>query len=254
MKHSSNHRHHGYGAEWLQAIFTLMVLSWIATSVDNFDSYGTTYANNPTPKTVSGTYWNETIGYWFRWNSGDTYKSHGGSGVDIVAVSPKDGLVYEDSQVKVSFYTKDSIQEIEKHTLKILLVHILVFLMELLLLNEISLLLRQRPFLQHFILNSRPSSPFSPKRLDSLGSFLFERSCENILFSYTYSALHLNTLGDDIGFEEKNRMLYVLYWGSSPRYQRGKTDANTSNTRGGSLAAFARATAAKLSFAPTVLA
>jgi hypothetical protein len=117
MKHSSNQRHHGYGVEWLQAIFTLVVLSWIAASVDNFDSYGTTYANNPTPKTVSGTYWNETIGYGFRWNGGDIYKSHWGSGVDIVAVSSKDGLVYADSQVKVSFYTKNSIQEIEKvHT------------------------------------------------------------------------------------------------------------------------------------------
>ena len=30
-----------------------------------------------------------------------------------------------------------------------------------------------------------------------------------------------NILGDDIGFEEKNRMSYMLSRGSSPRYQRG---------------------------------
>jgi hypothetical protein len=30
----------------------------------------------------------------------------------------------------------------------------------------------------------------------------------------------INILGDDIGFEEKTRMPYMLCWGGSPRYQR----------------------------------
>jgi hypothetical protein len=118
MKHSHNKRHRGYGVEWLQAIFTLTVLSGIAMSVDNFDSYGTTYAKNqPTAHSVSGAYWNETLGYGFRWTSGDSYKNSTGSSIDVVVISPTDGLVYKDSTVKVSFYTKDSIKEIEKkHT------------------------------------------------------------------------------------------------------------------------------------------
>ena len=32
----------------------------------------------------------------------------------------------------------------------------------------------------------------------------------------------INILGDDIGFEEKTRMPYMLCWGGSPRYQRAK--------------------------------
>ena len=103
--------------------------------------------------------------------------------------------------------------------------------MELLLSSEISILLRQKPFSQHSTLDSRPSSPFSPKRLDSLGSFLYERSCGIFLFSYTLSALYINIRGDDIGFEEKNRMSYVLSRGSSPRYQRGTNRCKNITTR-----------------------
>lgn len=48
-----------------------------------------------------------------------------------------------------------------------------------------------------------------------------EKSVIFIAFSSFFTIMYafFNILGDDIGFEEKNRILYMLSRGSQPRYQ-----------------------------------
>lgn len=115
MKHPVSQRHNGNGVELLQAMFTLLVLSGIYV-------FSTTYSGNtasirdiPTkPAILSAQYWNDTIGYGFTSIPGDTYAKSGSSEVDQVTIHPWDGVVYNDQSVRVSFYSRLSIEDIEQ--------------------------------------------------------------------------------------------------------------------------------------------
>ncbi len=77
-------RHHQNGTqEWLGAIFTLLVLTGIYSSMDKFSSYGESPKvppNHPEVREVSSVaspYWNTTLEYGFRSIIGDVYTSSG---------------------------------------------------------------------------------------------------------------------------------------------------------------------------------
>ena len=71
---------------------------------------------------------------------------------------------------------------------------------------------------------------FCPGFLDKPG--MTEIECEDSVNPIAFFAFltsispFINILGDDIGFEEKTRMPYMLCWGGSPRYQRAKNRCN----------------------------
>jgi hypothetical protein len=114
MKSSLHKRPSGYGVEWLQAVFTLLVLTGIYFSSG---SYATTVPPSLTSEKsveIAVPYWNDAFGYGFQWNPGDTYQSETASGVDQVSVSSSGGVIFEDTTVKVSFYKDTSIEDIEK--------------------------------------------------------------------------------------------------------------------------------------------
>ncbi len=114
MKHPVYERHHGYGAEWLQALFTLVVLvslyqySLTFNSNTNLDSGGES-------KQQTSSYWNESLWYWFRGNEGDTYNTSTWKAIDTVSVSSSNDSITADKNVRVSFYTASTIADIEKN-------------------------------------------------------------------------------------------------------------------------------------------
>lgn len=113
MKHPQYQRHHNYSVEWLQAMFTLMILVWIYVSMPYFNSYET--ALTPKPEQNSSiSYWNESLWYGFQWWSWYVYNPKSTQVSDIVQVQMKNGTIYNDSGVKVSFYTNTPIDQVEK--------------------------------------------------------------------------------------------------------------------------------------------
>ena len=116
MKKILGPRQHGYVAEWLQAIFTLVVLV-------SLYQYSLTYDPNLSPATGSesknqiSSYWNDSLGYGFRWDDGDTYKKSVGKALDTVSVSAWGASFFTGNNVQVSFYTDTPISDIKKlHT------------------------------------------------------------------------------------------------------------------------------------------
>ncbi len=118
MKPHIHHRGKSrYGVEWLQAIFTLLVLSGIYLSSGSFVSENVQIPlNEQRPTRISVPYWNNEFWYGFHANPGDTYQNQTSSGIDTVSIkTTASGSVYSDSQVKVSFYPDATIEDIEQH-------------------------------------------------------------------------------------------------------------------------------------------
>lgn len=113
--HLHNRGKNRYGVEWLQAIFTLLVLSGIYLSSGNFVSENVQIPiNEHKPTQISVPYWNNDFWYGFHANPGDTYQNQTSSGIDTVSIkTTASGSIYSDSQVKVSFYPDATIEDIE---------------------------------------------------------------------------------------------------------------------------------------------
>lgn len=115
MKHTPLEKRSQYRTEWLQAVFTFLVLVSIYTSTSYFDGYESTLTQPPKkPAIFSGSYWNDTLWYGFRGKDGDTYKTISWSWQDSVMITPDKGVVYDDKTVRVSFYTDEPIEKIER--------------------------------------------------------------------------------------------------------------------------------------------
>ena len=102
-----------YKAEWLQALFTLMVLVTLYSYSLTFNSE----AQGPpgeVPKKQTSSYWNEEIGYWFRWGDDDIYEKQAWKAPDTVSVSAWKTSILSGKSVQVSFYTDTPIETIEK--------------------------------------------------------------------------------------------------------------------------------------------
>ncbi len=115
MKHPQYQRHRNYGVEWLQAVFTLMVLVWIYMSMPYFDSYETTLAEPVNTDPVSRSYWNDELGYGFNTGSWDTYNQVSTGLDDKVDIRSSSGIVYDEEGVRVSFYSQANIEDIQKY-------------------------------------------------------------------------------------------------------------------------------------------
>lgn len=64
---------------------------------------------------LSSSYWNEKLGYGFHGGSGDTYESASTATGDAVDIHSGDGLVYDDHDVRVSFYSQATLSDIQQH-------------------------------------------------------------------------------------------------------------------------------------------
>ena len=116
MKHPQYQRHRRYGVEWLQAMITLMVLSGIYMSTWQFDASGSSLSAPPAkPAVLSSSYWNETLGYGFHGGSGDTYESASTATGDAVDIHRWDGIIYDDPSVRVSFYSRSTLSEVQQY-------------------------------------------------------------------------------------------------------------------------------------------
>jgi hypothetical protein len=99
MKHPPQMRQHGYVAEWLQAIFTLLLLVSLSTySLQVNDTKEREYSEN----IRTSSYWDKIYWYGFHGNDQDTYTSYSTKNASIVRVSSPDSL----PEVQVSFYPK----------------------------------------------------------------------------------------------------------------------------------------------------
>lgn len=112
MKHHLHMGNRGYAVEWLQATFTLLVLTSIYLSSGSFTIEWTPMISKEKSVEIMVPYWNETFGYWFQWNHGDIYMNQTASWVDSVSISSS-GTIYDDEKVKVSFYPNATIEDIE---------------------------------------------------------------------------------------------------------------------------------------------
>lgn len=116
MKSSPHKRPSSGGVQLVQALGTLAFLVGIY-------SWSMTFDNNPVnlrtppqkPAILTSKYWNDNLGYGFQTNAGDKYQATTASGVDQVTIRSGDGEVYRDDNVRVSFYSGTSIEDIEKN-------------------------------------------------------------------------------------------------------------------------------------------
>lgn len=115
MKHPVSQRPRNNGVELVQAICTLMVLTGIYMFSTTYSGNSISLRDVPTkPAILTSQYWNDTIGYGFTSIPWDTYTKAGSGDVDQVDVRPWDGIVYRDQTVRVSFFSTQSIADIEK--------------------------------------------------------------------------------------------------------------------------------------------
>ncbi len=114
MNHPVHKRHHGYGAEWLQALFTLAVLTSFYTMSLSFENKDTWTSWNT--QSWASSYWNPSLKYGFHGNDGDTYKKIRTNASDEVNVTSKKGAwEKKDGPVVVSFYSDNiSFENIDK--------------------------------------------------------------------------------------------------------------------------------------------
>lgn len=115
MKHPQYQRHRKYGVEWLQAVFTLMVLTWIYVSMPYFDSYETSLIEPKSAIPMNRSYWNDTLWYGFNTGSWDTYNQVSTWVDDKVDIRSSSGIVFDGDWIRVSFYSQASIDDIEKY-------------------------------------------------------------------------------------------------------------------------------------------
>lgn len=114
MKSSLHRGGRGYGVEWLQATFTLLVLTGIYLSSGSFATSTSPTFSKEKSIEITVPYWNDTFGYWFQGNPGDMYQNQTSSGIDSVSISSS-GTIYDDEKVKVSFYPNATIEDIENN-------------------------------------------------------------------------------------------------------------------------------------------
>lgn len=120
---SSSYRSSGWKNihEWISAIGTLLVLSWVYASMDNFSSFAPQSENIITKQSSSSSlsvappYWNSTHGYGFRSIAGDVYDSSSSIMKDVVSVKKSNDSAPDTSEVKVSYYKDSSIESIDKN-------------------------------------------------------------------------------------------------------------------------------------------
>lgn len=116
MKHPVHRHPRRSGSEWLSAIFTLLVLTGIYSSMDSFSSYSSLYDVSSTGHTISisAPYWNEQMGYGFHALAWDSYTQTGSAKVDHVTVVGENWAISMKDGVKVAFYRDIPIADIEK--------------------------------------------------------------------------------------------------------------------------------------------
>ncbi len=113
MKHPVHRHPRRSRSEWLSAMFTLLVLLGIYSSMDSFSSYSALYDVSSTGHTIaiSTPYWNREMWYGFHSLAWDRYIQTGSALVDRVTVvtdqPTSDG-------VQVEFYKNTPIADIEK--------------------------------------------------------------------------------------------------------------------------------------------
>lgn len=106
MKHPVHTSRRAYTAEWLQALFTLLVLSSLYFLSLQFDSKDVSTWYDDIPASTS--YWNTDLGYGFHGNDHDIY-------ISTETRTPNTVIVYgsgskwsrDTTPVKVSFYQND---------------------------------------------------------------------------------------------------------------------------------------------------
>ncbi len=120
MKHLVPRQSQNGKQEWLSALFTLLVLTGIYSSMDNFSSFAKSESSDP-PKTssweissVAPPYWNQKMGYWFRSVAWDTYTSSENQNMDTVRVSSSGLIGTAHGDVRVSFYKDTPIDQIDR--------------------------------------------------------------------------------------------------------------------------------------------
>lgn len=113
MKHPVHRHPHRSRSEWLSAMFTLLVLLGIYSSMDSFSSYSALYDLSSTGHTIaiSAPYWNREMWYGFHSLAGDYYIQTGSTLVDRVTVA-RDQRASDG--VQVEFYKSTPIADIEK--------------------------------------------------------------------------------------------------------------------------------------------
>lgn len=120
MKHLVPRQSQNGKQEWLSALFTLLVLTGIYSSMDHFSSFAKSESSD-TPKSnsweissVAPPYWNHTMGYGFRSIAWDTYTSSGNQNMDMVQVHPSGLTSTSHKGIRVSFYKDTPINEIDQ--------------------------------------------------------------------------------------------------------------------------------------------
>jgi len=115
MKHPQYQRHHNYSVEWLQAVFTLMILVWIYLSLPYFEADSNIISAGEDRVIQSTWYWNESL--WYGFQSGSWYVYHRAPHTigDRVEVKKDKEIIYDDPSVRVSFYTGSDIEEVQKY-------------------------------------------------------------------------------------------------------------------------------------------
>lgn len=103
-----------------QAITTLVIISLIYLSSNIFASNNSTFAESK-PSEMQNypqvNYWNNDFGYGFSSQKNDKITNKTLSWVDQVAVDIREGIIFEDAKVKVSYYPTLTMSEVEKrHT------------------------------------------------------------------------------------------------------------------------------------------
>lgn len=107
-------------AQIFQAITTLIIISLIYLSSNIFASNNNIFAESKSSEMQSYpqvNYWNDNFGYGFSSQKDDKITNKTSSWVDQVAVDIREGVIFEDSKVRVYYYPTLSMNEIEKkHT------------------------------------------------------------------------------------------------------------------------------------------
>ena len=107
-------------ADWLSAIFTLLVLTGIYSSMDQFSSYApsgapqTMHTDTGTLSSVAPPYWNQDLAYGFRSVAWDVYSASGTQKRDTVIVTSSGKTTAPHDDIRVSYYRDTSIEQIDQ--------------------------------------------------------------------------------------------------------------------------------------------
>lgn len=114
MKHTVSRVPGRSGVELMQAVFTLLALSGIYTFSTTYGGSDVSLREAPQkPAILSSQYWSDKAWYGFSSAPGDKYAEVKNGEAEQVDIHPWDGLVYDDQTLRVSFFSKLSIEDIE---------------------------------------------------------------------------------------------------------------------------------------------